>query len=491
MAKSYYKIVKGVRYDRALLEAAEDRIKGQGDVRISEQDLKELVDLSEDGKGITNTELRTLRYIQDEFNLTEKAQRWLTDNISRLESGKIPSETEEIASQEKSTNAEYETSDQIVENNEPHTDYNAEPNQINNSESDLNISEGTGKKTETVTKSYYRIIKGKKYDRGLLEAANERVKGKGDGRISEKDLVELVELSRDGRGITETELDTLNYIKTLYNITEKAKAWLADHTKQIDAEIVGKKHRLEEGVPNQKKGLADEEKFFYKTGKKPGIDSSENSSDQNDVNDQKEVTNLGTEDQKDSTEKEKFKPYPEFVADTPKTPHGHNFLFHLVWGSLLFIAIGIGWFYFEEQKEMVDELKVELSQKNENELLKSEFDKLALEKENIESQFLGLERAFKELEGQNKSVSNENIKPKTLDLQNELQLTKNDLIRIKQEFESLKVENQVLKSENQELMAASKNNIQVGSFSDGENCCFCSCKVDSLAESLKLIKINE
>ena len=42
-----------------------------------------------------------------------------------------------------------------------------------------------------------------------------------------------------------------------------------------------------------------------------------------------------------------------------------------------------------------------------------------------------------------------------------------------------------------ELMAASKNNIQVGSFSDGENCCFCSCKVDSLAESLKLIKINE
>ena len=100
MAKSYYKIVKGVRYDRALFEAAENRIKGQGDGRISEQDLKELVDLSEDGKGITVTELRTLRYIQDEFNLTEKAQRWLTNNISRLESGKIPSETEEIASQD-------------------------------------------------------------------------------------------------------------------------------------------------------------------------------------------------------------------------------------------------------------------------------------------------------------------------------------------------------------------------------------------------------
>ena len=45
MAKSYYKIVKGVRYDRALLEAAENRIKGKGDGWISEQDVKELVDL--------------------------------------------------------------------------------------------------------------------------------------------------------------------------------------------------------------------------------------------------------------------------------------------------------------------------------------------------------------------------------------------------------------------------------------------------------------
>ena len=108
MAKSYYKIVKGVRYDRALLEAAENRIKGQGDGRISEQDLKELVDLSEDGKGITVTELRTLRYIQDEFNLTEKAQRWLADNVSRLEKEKISSESEDTNSLDKSTFIEEE-----------------------------------------------------------------------------------------------------------------------------------------------------------------------------------------------------------------------------------------------------------------------------------------------------------------------------------------------------------------------------------------------
>ena len=122
MAKSYYKIVKGVRYDRALLEAAENRIKGQGDGRISEQDLKELADLSEDGKGITVTELRTLRYIQDEFNLTEKAQRWLADNVSRLEKEKISSESEDTNSLDKSTFTEVEKEEQAEMANAPYGD---------------------------------------------------------------------------------------------------------------------------------------------------------------------------------------------------------------------------------------------------------------------------------------------------------------------------------------------------------------------------------
>ena len=489
MAKSYYKIVKGVRYDRALLEAAENRIKGQGDGRISEQDLKELVDLSEDGKGITVTELRTLRYIQDEFNLTEKAQRWLTDNISRLEWEKISSESEEGTSQEKSTHAEVETEDQIDKANEPYGDDKVDPNQINHSGAELNTSEDAEETTEKETKSYYRVIAGKRYDRGLLEAADERVKGKGDGRISENDLIELVELSRDGRGITETELETLNYIKIHYNLTEKANTWLADHIKEIDAEIVGK--RNSQSDPNQKAVLADEEQTDDQTENESEIDSSLSSSDQNGVNDQEEVTNSEIEDEQDSTEHGKFKPYPEFVEEKSVTPHGHNFLFHLVWGSLLFVAIGGGWFYFEEQKEIVDELKVELSQKNESELLKSEFEKLALEKENLESQFLTLEKAFQELERQNASGSNQKINQKTLDLENELQSVKNELSKFKQDYESLQVESQALRSANKQLITASKNKAQVVGYADGENCCFCSCKVDSLAESLKLIKINE
>ena len=489
MAKSYYKIVKGVRYDRALLEAAENRIKGQGDGRISEQDLKELVDLSEDGKGITVTELRTLRYIQDEFNLTEKAQRWLVDNVSRLEKEKNSPESEDINSLETSTFTEVEKEEQAEMANEPYGDDKVDPNQINHSGAELNTSEDEEETTEKETKSYYRVIAGKRYDRGLLEAADERVKGKGDGRISENDLIELVELSRDGRGITETELETLNYIKIHYNLTEKANTWLADHIKEIDAEIVGNRNRQSDS--NQKAVLADEEQTDDQTENESEIDSSLSSSDQNGVNDQEEVTNSEIEDQQDSTEHGKFKPYPEFVEEKSVTPHGHNFLFHLVWGSLLFVAIGGGWFYFEEQKEIVDELKVELSQKNENELLKSEFEKLALEKENLESQFLTLEKAFQELERQNATVSNQKINQKTLDLENELQSVKNELSKFKQDYESLQAESLALKSTNKQLISASKNNTQVVGFADGENCCFCSCKVDSLAESLKLIKINE
>ena len=110
-----------------------------------------------------------------------------------------------------------------VENHEKNV-----PNQINHSGAELNTSEDAEETTEKETKSYYRVIAGKRYDRGLLEAADERVKGKGDGRISENDLIELVELSRDGRGITETELDTLNYIKIHYNLISFCFLYLVD-----------------------------------------------------------------------------------------------------------------------------------------------------------------------------------------------------------------------------------------------------------------------
>ena len=85
MAKSYYKKIQGVLYDRSLLEAAEERISGQGDGRISEMDAEEIVELSKDGKGITETELRTLKYISENYHFTPKAAVWFAGILTGIE----------------------------------------------------------------------------------------------------------------------------------------------------------------------------------------------------------------------------------------------------------------------------------------------------------------------------------------------------------------------------------------------------------------------
>ena len=90
MAKSYYKTIQGVRYDRALLEAAEERIYGQGDGRISKKDAEEIVELSKDGGRITETELRTLKYISENYHFSPKAAAWFAGKLPDIEQAVDP-----------------------------------------------------------------------------------------------------------------------------------------------------------------------------------------------------------------------------------------------------------------------------------------------------------------------------------------------------------------------------------------------------------------
>ncbi|PKQ70119.1 hypothetical protein [Raineya orbicola] len=73
--------------------------------------------------------------------------------------------------------------------------------------------------------SYYRIIDGKKYDDELLKAAEEAVKGQGDGRISLKDAQVLLEKVKDGNSYTDIEKDTMAYIRENFKWTEEADEW--------------------------------------------------------------------------------------------------------------------------------------------------------------------------------------------------------------------------------------------------------------------------
>jgi hypothetical protein len=81
MARSYYKTIAGVRYDRSLLETADDRVDGREDGRIAEQDIQELLALAQDGRGITETEMRTLYYIHKNYRFTPKASISLFDHL--------------------------------------------------------------------------------------------------------------------------------------------------------------------------------------------------------------------------------------------------------------------------------------------------------------------------------------------------------------------------------------------------------------------------
>ena len=77
--------------------------------------------------------------------------------------------------------------------------------------------------------SYYIQINNNKYDRTLLLLADNLIKGRGDGRISENDMIQLIKSSYDNNVITNYEKDTLFYIANNYNITNKAKLYLENY----------------------------------------------------------------------------------------------------------------------------------------------------------------------------------------------------------------------------------------------------------------------
>ena len=179
MAKSYYKKIQGVRYDRALLESAEERIKGQGDGRISDQDIHEIIDLSKDGNKVTLTELRTIKYIRDHFRVTEKAQKTLSDFIIQIETLKSVSKekedlnitSEDFGSGEKDND---DIEEEVISAPEVPSIEQKTDNEILNHEKiveEVTPDENSTETKKASKKSYYRYISGVRYDRFLLEYA--------------------------------------------------------------------------------------------------------------------------------------------------------------------------------------------------------------------------------------------------------------------------------------------------------------------------------
>jgi len=84
--------------------------------------------------------------------------------------------------------------------------------------------------------SYYKEIDGKKYDAGLLEAAEKAIEGRGDGRIGLEDAKSLLEKVKDGGSYTDVEKDTVAYIREKMKWTDDADEWFRTEIRKWAAE---------------------------------------------------------------------------------------------------------------------------------------------------------------------------------------------------------------------------------------------------------------
>lgn len=167
---NYYVIIAGQRYNASLINNARFRTRGLGDGRISIQDAKDLWQMAQDGGRITEIEEDTINYLLAEFNWTAAAKAWLQEEMS-VEVAKI--------------------------------------------------------------KSYYQVIDGLRYDRKILEEADRRVAGQGDGRISLDDAEVLLPLFGDFGDVTIVEERSLKYLLTNYKWTPEAENWFLDKVDRI------------------------------------------------------------------------------------------------------------------------------------------------------------------------------------------------------------------------------------------------------------------
>ena len=68
----------------------------------------------------------------------------------------------------------------------------------------------------------YQSINGIQYEKELLDLAKEHTTGRGEGKISKDEVVDLFKSASDGQGVTDTEKLTLEYIRNNFEFTEAA-----------------------------------------------------------------------------------------------------------------------------------------------------------------------------------------------------------------------------------------------------------------------------
>lgn len=86
-----------------------------------------------------------------------------------------------------------------------------------------------------MSETYYKVIDGKRYDKQMLDIADATTAGQGDGRISVEDAKRLIAAVTDGGRYTDTEKDTMAYIRERYKFTDEADVYFRDEIRRFAA----------------------------------------------------------------------------------------------------------------------------------------------------------------------------------------------------------------------------------------------------------------
>jgi hypothetical protein len=68
----------------------------------------------------------------------------------------------------------------------------------------------------------YQTIDGVKYEKELLDLAEKHTTGAGEGKLSKDEVADLFKSASDGQGVTDTEKQTLEYIRKNFEFTDAA-----------------------------------------------------------------------------------------------------------------------------------------------------------------------------------------------------------------------------------------------------------------------------
>ncbi|USD36199.1 MULTISPECIES: hypothetical protein [Ferrimonas] len=79
-----YVSINGVQYEKELLDMAQAHTTGVGEGRLSKGEVMDLINSARDGHRITDTELRTLHYIRDNFDFTDAAANIFDDEVGKF-----------------------------------------------------------------------------------------------------------------------------------------------------------------------------------------------------------------------------------------------------------------------------------------------------------------------------------------------------------------------------------------------------------------------